>query len=410
MSAHRFTLDAGKAPKGIDPGTGNSFEIAGRSILLIEMISSGASETRTLPIPFTSNQILTLVHAQDGGDIDLTVTSGFDEGGDTTMNFATAGDFVTFISVATAATTYRWRILGFEGVTGITEVTAQIDLNGLANGLVLDADGDTTLGAPTDDQMDFKAGGTNRFRITESQAYDVDFNPALRVYRRQQMGQAIKSALQRNDWSVFTSVRSANLDWIVAGSGAGASTGYGTSADSDGGVILSHTATSSSFMWIKPADGGIFDTVKWGTSKNPRMRVVMQTGSNVTGSQFVCGLYSAATSPNRFDGTAKAIRAEVVFNQVVATSWKVDVAGTGSSSVSGDTSTAVAVSTVYDIDIRVQSDRTVVVYINGVLVYTSVKVLTATKNLIPMIGLQNRTTFHRPIKIYHVELSQDIAV
>ncbi len=238
---------------------------------------------------------------------------------------------------------------------------------------------------------------------------DTNFNPALRVYRRQQMGQAIKSAAQRNDWSVYTSVKSCNLDWIVAGSGAGASTGYHTSADSDGGCILSHTATSSSFMWIKPADGGIFDTVKWGTSKNPRMRVVMQTGSNITGSQFVCGLYSAATSPNRFDGTAKAIRAEVVFNQVVAASWKVDVAGTGSSSVSGDTSTAVAVSTVYDIDIRVQSDRTVVVYINGVLVYTSVKVLTATKNLIPMIGLQNRTTFHRPVKIYHVELSQDIA-
>ncbi len=409
-SPHRTAYDIGQIDPILDPGTGGSFLVKGRSMVRIEMISVGASETRTLPIPSASGQFLQLIHAVDGGDIDITVTSGFDAGGDTAMNTTTAGDFVTFISVATAASTYRWRIAAFEGFTGLTEVTAQIDLNGLADGIVLDADGDTTIGASTDDKMDLKAGGTKRFIVREGSAFDVDFNPALRVYRRQQMGQAIKSSGQRDNWSLYTSIKSVNLDWVVSGSGAGATTGFHTSADSDGGVILSATATSSSFMFIKPAPGGIFDTVKWGTSKNPRMRVVMKTGSSVTGSNFVCGLYSADTAPNRFDGTAKAIRAEVFFDQPINASWKVDVAGAGASSVSGDCATASATSTVYDIDIRVQSDRTVKVYINGPLVFTSTTALTATKNLIPMIGLQNTTTAHRPHKIYHVELSQDIAV
>lgn len=36
-----------------------------------------------------------------------------------------------------------------------------VDLNGLADGLILDADGDTTLSAPTDDQIDVEVGGAD---------------------------------------------------------------------------------------------------------------------------------------------------------------------------------------------------------------------------------------------------------
>lgn len=406
---HRFAYDAGQIDPINDPGTGNSFAIKGRSLIRCEMESAAGSETRTLPIPSAAGQIFQLIHAIDGGDVDVTVTSGFDNAGDTAMNTATAGDFVTFMSVKTAASTYRWRILGFEGFTGISEIGNFVDLNGLADGLVLDADADTTISSPTDDQIDFEAGGTDRFRIVEGDAYDVDFNPATRVFRRYQFDRAITTKAIVSDYSSPSSLGSFDPNWVMSGSANGSVAGFQASADSDGGMILSHIAKSSSFVFIKPATGQLFDRTKWGTSKNPRMRVVMQTGSSVANALFVCGLYSAATAPNKFDATAKAIRAEFFFNQTVNASWKVDVAGTGSSSRSGDTSTAVATSTVYDLDIRVQSDRTVKCYINGALVYTSVKVLTATKNLIPMIGLATTGDVHRPIKIYHIELSQDIA-
>jgi hypothetical protein len=41
-----------------------------------------------------------------------------------------------------------------------------IDMNGLADGLVLDTDGDTTISSPTDDQIDFEIAGADDFRMT----------------------------------------------------------------------------------------------------------------------------------------------------------------------------------------------------------------------------------------------------
>ena len=41
-----------------------------------------------------------------------------------------------------------------------------IDING--NELILDADGDTSITADTDDQIDFKTGGTDRMIINSS--------------------------------------------------------------------------------------------------------------------------------------------------------------------------------------------------------------------------------------------------
>lgn len=41
-----------------------------------------------------------------------------------------------------------------------------IDMNGEADALVIDADGDTTISAPTDDQIDIEVAGADDFRIT----------------------------------------------------------------------------------------------------------------------------------------------------------------------------------------------------------------------------------------------------
>ena len=43
-----------------------------------------------------------------------------------------------------------------------------VDVNGVSDGIILDADADTTISADTDDQIDFKTGGTDRMNIDSS--------------------------------------------------------------------------------------------------------------------------------------------------------------------------------------------------------------------------------------------------
>ena len=47
---------------------------------------------------------------------------------------------------------------------------AELDLNGASDKLILDTDGDTTISADTDDQIDFKAGGTDIMSLTATTA------------------------------------------------------------------------------------------------------------------------------------------------------------------------------------------------------------------------------------------------
>lgn len=69
----------------------------------------------------------------------------------------------------------RIRDLAVESlVIGETEVVTavllaggqSVDLNGEADSLILDADADTTISAPTDDQIDIEVAGADDFRIT----------------------------------------------------------------------------------------------------------------------------------------------------------------------------------------------------------------------------------------------------
>ena len=55
------------------------------------------------------------------------------------------------------------------GVLPITE-SATIDLQGVSDALILDSDADTTISADTDDQIDFKAGGTDILSLTATTA------------------------------------------------------------------------------------------------------------------------------------------------------------------------------------------------------------------------------------------------
>lgn len=54
-----------------------------------------------------------------------------------------------------------------EQVFQVLRIEHLLDLNGVADVLVLDDDQDTTLSAPTDDQMDFEVGGADQVRLTD---------------------------------------------------------------------------------------------------------------------------------------------------------------------------------------------------------------------------------------------------
>ena len=62
------------------------------------------------------------------------------------------------------------------GTTKMT-VGSTIDIQG--NELVLDADGDTSIHADTDDQIDFKTGGSDRMRIDASGVVTIGGNTVL---------------------------------------------------------------------------------------------------------------------------------------------------------------------------------------------------------------------------------------
>ncbi len=79
-------------------------------------------EARTLEQPHKTGMIHTVVLDTDGGTLTLTVTGGYNGDADTSITFADAGDFVTFISIRVGSSFY-WRVLGQEG-TNVAAVLA----------------------------------------------------------------------------------------------------------------------------------------------------------------------------------------------------------------------------------------------------------------------------------------------
>ena len=81
-----------------------------------------------------------------------------------TTNFTVSGTTLTIVgtAVATGNTIYAIHTSGAVPST----LASKVDVNGLSDGIILDADADTTISADTDDQIDFKAGGTDVMSMT----------------------------------------------------------------------------------------------------------------------------------------------------------------------------------------------------------------------------------------------------
>jgi hypothetical protein len=81
-----------------------------------------------------------------------------------TTNFTVSGTTLTIVGTAVASGDVIYAI-HTGGPLPIT-TASKVDVNGLSDGIILDADADTTISADTDDQIDFKAGGTDVMSMT----------------------------------------------------------------------------------------------------------------------------------------------------------------------------------------------------------------------------------------------------
>ena len=81
-----------------------------------------------------------------------------------TTNFTVSGTTLTIVGTAVASGDVIYAIHTSGAVP--STLASKVDVNGLSDGVILDADADTTISADTDDQIDFKAGGTDVMSMT----------------------------------------------------------------------------------------------------------------------------------------------------------------------------------------------------------------------------------------------------
>ena len=156
----------------VDPGAGAAID---NTLWGVVPLVSATTETRTLPAPSKAGLNLWLNMKTDNGDIVVTVTPAYDEAGSTTLTFSAVGQWAHLVSMRVSTSAWGWRLMGYDGVSGPAIdygaiVVDSVDINGLADGIILDADADTTLSAPTDDQLDVEVGGADVVTITNPSA------------------------------------------------------------------------------------------------------------------------------------------------------------------------------------------------------------------------------------------------
>ena len=105
-------------------------------------------------------------------DADTTITADTDDQIDIAIagadDFRITANTLTAFSCSTIATNTIAETTSASGVTidGVVLKDTTVDINGTADGIILDTDGDTTISSPTDDQIDIEIAGADDFTIT----------------------------------------------------------------------------------------------------------------------------------------------------------------------------------------------------------------------------------------------------
>ena len=116
----------------------------------------------------TANKTFTLTKEPFSEDTILVTIDGVVQ--EPTDDFTVSGTTLTL--VGTAPNNSEVNVTHMGGPLPIGGAS-ELDLNGASDKLILDADGDTTISADTDDQVDIKIGGTDRFSIASTGATTI---------------------------------------------------------------------------------------------------------------------------------------------------------------------------------------------------------------------------------------------
>jgi len=148
------------------------------------------------------------------------------------------GTTLTFSAAPPSGTNNIYVIHQAKAVGTITApVGGSIDMNGVE--LILDEDGDTSITADTDDQIDFKTGGTDRVVIASDGDVGIgETSPAKRLHIKDTGSSNAKHVVLRVE-NADTGDSSTGLEFITnRGSTAGSTKIYGAPEDGSGTASL----------------------------------------------------------------------------------------------------------------------------------------------------------------------------
>ena len=155
-----ITWDASGNPAAVGAGTsGHYLKSQGAGSVPIFAVVEGAYDLQGAELTLDANAN-TSITADTDDQIDFEIAGADD--------FRMTANTFTALSGSTIATNTIAETTGASGVTidGVIIKDTTVDLGGTADALILDANGNTTISSPTDDQIDIEIAGADDFTFT----------------------------------------------------------------------------------------------------------------------------------------------------------------------------------------------------------------------------------------------------
>jgi len=174
-----------------------------------------------------------------------------------TTNFTVSGTTLTIVGTAVASGDVIYAIHTSGAVP--STLASKVDVNGLSDGIILDADADTTISADTDDQIDIKIAGADDFQFTANtftaQSGSTITTPTLGVGNTKDLGDGIH--IKISDTGASTNVgfdelvieKDGNCGIsILSGNDDGGALIFGDDGDNDiGNIFYNHNGNYMAF-------------------------------------------------------------------------------------------------------------------------------------------------------------------
>jgi hypothetical protein len=235
-----------------------------------------------------------------------------------TTNFTVSGTTLTIVGTAVASGDVIYAIHTSGAVP--STLASKVDVNGLSDGIILDADADTTISADTDDQIDIKVGNADILNITNSSS-DAVITQGVQdkdiLFKGNDGGSAVTAlTLDMSDAGAATLNNGLTLTDgnLVVASGHGIDFSANSAATGMTTELLDHYEEGTWSPQLKSSDGTNF-TMNSGNDVGYYMRIgnkvffhayVVSTSINSAGQQVQCaGLpFTAANGVSYYAGVS----------------------------------------------------------------------------------------------------------